>query len=232
MFVFGSSSYIAVFFYYYYFNRSGTSSVGRALDCWAGGGLDSRGRTITQAQKVARYSFSGSIPPKFEHKLRHHKQKFGKIATTVVSDKDEDLVWSGLQWQKVGNSVISLLGQLRCRCNPDHNKFSSLFNATVVAIFPNLCLWWHSFCSNLGFIDPKKLYRATLKYLRNEGTAFALQVARSFKSLICCTVNQTDWLIFHFLSEHKCMCTFWGLQKLQNAQVEETQPWSLIFYGF
>ena len=27
---------------------------------------------------------------------------------------------------KIGNSVISLLWQLRCRCNPDHNKFSSL----------------------------------------------------------------------------------------------------------
>ena len=32
--------------------------------------------------KVARYSFSGSIPPKFDHKLRRQKQSFGKIATT------------------------------------------------------------------------------------------------------------------------------------------------------
>ena len=38
--------------------------------------------------KVARYSFSGSIPPKFEHKLRRHKQGFGKVVTTVVIDKD------------------------------------------------------------------------------------------------------------------------------------------------
>ena len=42
--------------------------------------------------KVARYSFSGSIPLKFEHKLRRHKQRFEKIATTVVSDKDENLL--------------------------------------------------------------------------------------------------------------------------------------------
>ena len=42
--------------------------------------------------KVARYSFPGSIPPKFEHKLRRHKQRFGKIATTVVLDKDENLL--------------------------------------------------------------------------------------------------------------------------------------------
>ena len=43
--------------------------------------------------KVARYSFSGSIPPKFEHKLRRHKLiRFGKIATKVVLDKDENLL--------------------------------------------------------------------------------------------------------------------------------------------
>jgi len=47
--------------------------------------------------KVARYSFSRPIPPKFEHKLRRHKQSFEKIATTVVLDKDENLLWSGLQ---------------------------------------------------------------------------------------------------------------------------------------
>ena len=42
--------------------------------------------------KVARYSFSGSIPPKFEHKLRLHKQSFEKIATTVELDEDENLL--------------------------------------------------------------------------------------------------------------------------------------------
>ena len=52
---------------------------------------------VTVLFKVARYSFSGSIPPKFEHKLRRHKQSFGKIATTVVLDEDENLLWSGLQ---------------------------------------------------------------------------------------------------------------------------------------
>ena len=42
--------------------------------------------------KVARYSFSRSIPPKFERKLRRHKQGFGKIDTTVVLNKDENLL--------------------------------------------------------------------------------------------------------------------------------------------
>ena len=42
--------------------------------------------------KVARYGFSErSTPPKFEHKLRRHKQSFAKIATTLVLDKDENL---------------------------------------------------------------------------------------------------------------------------------------------
>ena len=42
--------------------------------------------------KVARYSFSGSIPPKFEHKLRRQKQRLGNIASKVVSDEDENFV--------------------------------------------------------------------------------------------------------------------------------------------
>ena len=46
----------------------------------------------TQLIKVARYSFSGSTPPKFEHKLRRHKQRFGKIATTVVLNRDGTLL--------------------------------------------------------------------------------------------------------------------------------------------
>ena len=47
---------------------------------------------LTLLIKVARYSFSGSMPPKFEHKLRRHKQMFEKIATTVVLDKNENLL--------------------------------------------------------------------------------------------------------------------------------------------
>ena len=42
--------------------------------------------------KLARYRFSGSIPPKFEHKLRRHKERLGKSATKVLSDKDENFV--------------------------------------------------------------------------------------------------------------------------------------------
>ena len=49
-------------------------------------------KSQVRALKVARYSFSGSIPPTFERKLRRHKQRFGKIDTTVVLDKDENLL--------------------------------------------------------------------------------------------------------------------------------------------
>ena len=57
---------------------------------------DHRDHTMQQHRpywhlKVSRYSFSGSIPAKFEHKLRRHKQTFGKIATTVVLGEDENL---------------------------------------------------------------------------------------------------------------------------------------------
>ena len=50
---------------------------------------------INRFIKVARYSFSRSIPPKFERKLRRHKQRFGKIDITVVLDKDNGV--AGLQ---------------------------------------------------------------------------------------------------------------------------------------
>ena len=56
---------------------------------------------------------------------------------------------------KIGNGRISLLWQLRCHCNLDHDKLSSLSNTAVVAIFLNLCLWRRSLCSNLGGIDPE-----------------------------------------------------------------------------
>ena len=41
---------------------------------------------------MAGYSFSGSIPPKFEHKLRRHKKTLGKIATKIVLGKDKNLL--------------------------------------------------------------------------------------------------------------------------------------------
>jgi len=56
------------------------------------GARKSKLQTKSTSIKVARYSFSRSIPPKFERKLRRHKQRIKKIDTTVVLDKDETLL--------------------------------------------------------------------------------------------------------------------------------------------
>ena len=42
--------------------------------------------------EVVRYRVSESIPSKFEHKLCRHKQRFGRIVTTLLLDKDENLL--------------------------------------------------------------------------------------------------------------------------------------------
>ena len=68
------------------------ASNARLLGLSTVGGNMRRSAGSKKCFKVARYSFSGLIPPKFEHKLRRHKQSFGKIATTVVLDKDEKLL--------------------------------------------------------------------------------------------------------------------------------------------
>ena len=98
-------------------------------------------------------------------KLHEHRGRYLKKKLPWTILEEQFLVLRYTAASKIGNSVISLLWQLRSRCNPDHNKFSSLSKTTVVAIFSKLCLWRRSLCSNLGGIVPGKLYRATLKLL-------------------------------------------------------------------
>ena len=59
---------------------------------------------------------------------------------------------------KICNGVISLLWQLQCHCIPDHDKFSSLSNKTVVAVFPNVCLWRRSYSQNWEVLSVKNCY--------------------------------------------------------------------------
>ena len=96
--------------------------------------------------------------------LKLHKHRGGywrkKLRWMILEEQFPVPIYTAVS--KIGNSVISLLWQLRCHCNPDHNKFSSLSSTTAVAIFSKLCLWRRSLCSNLGGIGPGKLYRATL----------------------------------------------------------------------
>ena len=85
---------------------------------------------------------------------------------------------------RIGKGVISLLWQLRCHCNPDHNNVSSLPNTTVMAIFPNLCLWRHSLCSKLEGFYPEKLDRATLSMPRTSGLRQILSMKISTVCLV------------------------------------------------
>ena len=95
-------------------------------------------------------------------KLQKHRGGYWRKKLPWMISEEQFPVPRCTAVSKIGNSVISLLWQLRCRCNPDHNKFSSLSNTAVVAIFSRLCLWRRSLCSNLGGIGPGKLYRASL----------------------------------------------------------------------
>ena len=95
-------------------------------------------------------------------KLHEHRGRYWRKKLPWMILEEQFPVPRNTSVSKIGNSVISLLWQLQCHCNPDHNKFSPLSNTTVVAIFPNLCLWRRSLYSSLGGIDPEKLYRATL----------------------------------------------------------------------
>ena len=90
--------------------------------------------------KVALYSFSGSIPPKFEHKLCRHKQRFGKIAAKVASDEDENLLWSRLQWHwSCHSNKMTLLPFL----------LAAVFLGTGICSSKNR-LWRRAFSSNSG----------------------------------------------------------------------------------
>ena len=97
--------------------------------------------------------------------LKLHEHRFGCWRKT--------LTWTILQEQfavrrntaasKIDNGVISLLWQLPSHCNPDRNKFSSLSNASVVAIFPNLCQWDVVYAQAWEVLTLKD-YRATLSW--------------------------------------------------------------------
>ena len=63
---------------------------------------------------------------------RRHKQTFGKIAITVVLDKDENLLWSGLQWHRSCHSnemkplptmLAAIFLRGNCSSKIDHRSF-------------------------------------------------------------------------------------------------------------
>ena len=98
-------------------------------------------------------------------KLHEHRGCYWRKKLPLMIFEEQFPVPRYTAASKISNSIISLLWQLWGRCNPDHKKFSSSSNTTVVAILPKLCLWRRSLCSNLGGIGPEKLYRATLSLM-------------------------------------------------------------------
>ena len=76
---------------------------------------------------------------------------------------------------------------------------------TVVEIFPNVCLWRRSLCSNLAGIDPEKLYRST----------FICQYG-----LCCCIV----WPSFLF----DCFVKIWATCKNFLGKWFTPPPWPKI----
>ena len=95
-------------------------------------------------------------------KLHEHRGGYSrkKLPLTILKEKFE--------CREILLQVKQVIASFRCYDNSDVivtliiTKFSSLSDTTLVALFPNLSLWRRSLCSNLGGIDPEKLYRATL----------------------------------------------------------------------
>ena len=151
---------------------------------------------------------------RFLHIIAEHQDcPFFTVFLTIKTLSQNISITRNTAASKIGNSVISLLWQLRCRCNPDKNKFSSLSNTTVVAIFPNLCLWRRNLCSNLGGIDPEKLYRATLSGAFNYCVCNPLHEV----SLTCIQVS-------HTLPIKECLVSKATITKLSTSNSILTRP--------
>ena len=56
------------------------------------------------------------------------------------------------------------------------NKFSSLPNTIVAAVFPNLYLWRRTLCSNLGGIDPQ--HGRLVTWLQTKNTLTSKKTAK------------------------------------------------------
>ena len=74
------------------------------------------------------------------------------------------MIWSGLQRRRschINEMTPLPVLQLRCHCNPDHNKFSSLSNiqlwcVKLSVVFQNFCSWywpWKTLSSHLDNVE-------------------------------------------------------------------------------
>ena len=126
-------------------------------------------------------------------KLHQHRGRYWrkKLPWTILEEQFPVPRYTAAS--KIGNSVISLLWQLRCHCNPDHDKFSSLSNTTVVAIFPDVCVY--------GDI----VYAQTWQVLSWNTLLSHFHIICQY-GLCCCIV----WPSFHF----DCFLKLWATCKI------------------
>ena len=83
-----------------------------------------------------------------------------KLPWTILEEQFQ--VLRNTAASKIGSDIISLPWQLRCYCNPDHNKNSPLSSTTVLAILISKSLFMETlFMLKFGGIDLGKLYGAT-----------------------------------------------------------------------
>ena len=104
------------------------------------------------------YSIKQSLTPTTDEHRGGYWRK--KLPWTIV--KEQFPVPRNKAASKIGNGVISLLWQLRCRCNPNHNKFSPLSNTAAVIIFKVFVNGDVVYAKTRGILSRKKSYRATL----------------------------------------------------------------------
>ena len=91
--------------------------------------------------------------------LKLHRRRSGywrkKLPWTILEEQFQAL--RNTAASKIGSDTISLPWYLRCHCNPDHNKFSSLSSTTVVAILISKSLFMATlFMLKLGRYWPWK----------------------------------------------------------------------------
>ena len=99
----------------------------------------------------------------------------------------------------------------------------------MVAVFPKLCLWRRSLCSNLGGIGPEKLYRATLNpiflpYSRGKYNHNVLHSQLTFKAVLKGR-NKADYLVTNiikakFLSAFTELVIGWHILSLYTGYME------------
>ena len=97
---------------------------------------------VSRYFKVERYNSSRSRTPKFEHELHRHKQRFGKIVTTIVLDKEKKfamirVVMTSELSQQRNDAITYLTCSSICRHRElfFQNRYRELFPPIAASMF-------------------------------------------------------------------------------------------------